>query len=114
MSYDIAVWVGIRPADDEEADDRYEELMEILEEDEETPPSAAIVAYAQALTQRFPDEPDAPGNPWRSGPILADAVGDILTVNIDFERADEVVSYMGQLAAEHGLVCYDPQEGVLR
>lgn len=114
MSYDMAVWVGKRPADEGEAEEQYEEVMELLEEDDETPPSEAIVAYARALADRYPDEPGAPGNPWRTMPILADAVGDVLTVNIDWDRAEEVASYMGRLAAEHGLVCYDPQEGALR
>ncbi|MFC0626522.1 hypothetical protein [Kribbella deserti] len=66
-----------------------------------------------ALTQRYPDDLDAPGCPWRSSPLLDDAVGDVLAVNIDFDRADEVAAYMGQLATEHNLVCYDPQEGTL-
>jgi hypothetical protein len=45
MSYDLAFWDGPRPADDDEAAQVFEELMDAMEEsDEDVPPTAPIRA----------------------------------------------------------------------
>ena len=91
MSFDLAVWEGPRPATDAEAADVHERLMERFESDESQPPTPAIVSYVAALTARWPDI-DAPGgedSPW--------------------SRAEEVAEVASRIAAEHGLVCFDPQ-----
>lgn len=114
MSYDLVVCVGERPAD-ADADEWYEQLMEAFEvvENDETPPNPKLVAYAEALLARWPQNADDLG-PWVVGPLIADAVGDVFPFGVRFEYANEVVPYAGELAQRHGLVCYDPQEGRLR
>ncbi|TCM45183.1 hypothetical protein [Kribbella sp. VKM Ac-2568] len=115
MSYDLVVWVGKRPKDAAEADERYEEVMDLLEANaDNTPPNPRLVAYGAALVRRWPELDDAFDSPWVVSPLIADAVGDVFPFSIDSSRADEVAPYAARLAAEQGLTCYDPQEGALR
>ena len=115
MSYDLVVWVGKRPADSSEADEQYEEFMDLLDGGaDNTPPNPRLVAYCQALLRRWPELDDAGDSPWVVSPLIADAVGDVFPFGIESERAEEVAAYAARLAAEHGLVCYDPQEGGVR
>jgi hypothetical protein len=117
MSYDLTVWVGERPDDDEAADEQYEEVTERLEEaaDEPAdanPPSPRIKAYLAALLQRWPY--DAADSPWAVNPLTDDAAGDAAIVTLVPHRADQAATYVAELAVAHGLVCYDPQLGALR
>lgn len=117
MSYDLTVWVGKRPADDEAADEQYEEVMELLEEaadepDEAPAPGPQIRAYLDALVQKWPY--DAPDSPWAAVPLTDDAAGDAAIVTLVSDRSEKAADFVARLAAEHGLVCYDPQLGTLR
>lgn len=117
MSYDLTVWVGERPADDEAADEQYEEVMELLEEaadepDDAAAPSPRIRAYLDALVQKWPY--DAPDSPWAVVPLTDDAAGDAVLITLVSRRSDKASDFAAGLAAEHGLVCYDPQLGSLR
>ncbi|WP_305788964.1 hypothetical protein [Symbioplanes lichenis] len=113
MSYDLAVWDGDRPPGDEAAGETYESLFDqYLEADGPTPPTARVRAYVSAITKRYPDtEPDSP---WSSSPIVDDAAGPIVYLTMSWSRCEEVSAAAAQLAAEHGLVCYDPQMERLR
>ncbi|WP_145807850.1 hypothetical protein [Kribbella amoyensis] len=112
MSYDLVVWVGERPDDADAADAKYDELMELLESDDGSPANPRLVAYADALLERWPA--DARVSPWVVEPLISDAVGDVFPFGVQFEHAEVVASYAAGLAIKHGLVCYDPQEGRLR
>ena len=71
MSYDLAVWEGERPADDEVAGEAFSDLYErYIESDELVPPTAWISAYARALLERFPDidGPAGDDSPWSTAP----------------------------------------------
>jgi hypothetical protein len=115
VSYDLVVWVGRRPADAAAADERYEELMDLLDSGgDNSPPNPRLVAYSQALLRRWPDLDESDDSPWVVSPLIADAVGDVFPFAIDSERVDEVAAYAARLAEEQGLVCYDPQEGAVR
>lgn len=45
MSYDVAVWVGPRPASDEAAAQEYERLLEQAEQEEVSDAAPQIVAF---------------------------------------------------------------------
>jgi hypothetical protein len=117
VSYDLAVWEGERPADDETALEMFRALYEQhIEAEELAPPSPRIRAYAEALLKRYPDITDAAGqdSPWSSGPLIGEAVGPLMYFPMMWSRGEEVSAWAAQLAAEHGLVCYDPQLECLR
>jgi hypothetical protein len=111
MSYDLVVWVGRRPDNPKTADALYERLMKRLERDDHTPPHPRLVAYAAALLERWPE---GEGSPWAVEPLLSEAVGDVFPLSVRTEHAKVAAAYASGLARKHGLVCYDPQEGLLR
>ncbi|MET8102789.1 DDE-type integrase/transposase/recombinase [Streptomyces sp. NPDC005236] len=75
MSYDLAVWDGDRPLDDDQAGSTYDELYErYLESDDVVVPLVPrIVAYVDALVERYPD--DVARSVWASPPVIEEASG---------------------------------------
>jgi hypothetical protein len=119
VSYDLAVWDGERPASDEAAEVVYLNFVDAyLEADEPPaePPTAAIQRYVAALLDRWPDidGDEGDGSPWATGPLLSEAIGPFFYFPMVWSMADEASAYAAQLAAEHGLVCFDPQSSRLR
>ncbi|GGV26104.1 hypothetical protein GCM10010277_07460 [Streptomyces longisporoflavus] len=116
MSYDLAVWDGDRPRDDDQAGSTYDELYAryLGPEDAAVPPTPRIGAYVEALTGRYPDNDDFGGSAWVSTPVVDEASGPIVYLLMTYGRAEEVSAYAAALAHEHGLVCYDPQGECLR
>ncbi|MBM0277577.1 hypothetical protein [Micromonospora tarensis] len=115
MSYDLAVWEGDMPADDEAAGAAYDALYERYFESEEQPPTPRIQAYLEVVAARWPDlyGHDAEVYPLSNG-LVDEASGPMLYFTIPFSRADEVSAEAARMAADHGLVCYDPQSEHLR
>jgi hypothetical protein len=74
------------------------------------------VAYVEALLARYPDIGNAEGDesPWASGPLIGEAVGPMVYFPMVWSRCDEASAWAAQVAAEHGLVCYDLQLEKLR
>ncbi|WP_398856562.1 MULTISPECIES: hypothetical protein [Streptomyces] len=67
MTYDLAVWEGERPVDDETAGRVFGELYDrYLDGGAETPPSDRIAAYVAALLDRWCDitEDEEDTSPW--------------------------------------------------
>ncbi|WP_327341682.1 hypothetical protein [Streptomyces europaeiscabiei] len=115
MSYDLAVWDGARPIDNHQAGSAYDELYERYLESDEIPvrPAPPIVAYVEALLERYPDDTD--GNiVWASPRVIDEASGPIVYLLMSYAKAEEVSDYAASLARKHGLVCYDPQGESLR
>lgn len=114
MSYDLAVWDGERPLDDDAAGSAFDELYERYLESEEAavPPSPRIEAYVNALIERYPE--DGRDSPWASPPVMDEASGPIVYLLTSYSRAEEVSEYAASLAREYGLICYDPQGETLR
>ncbi|OEJ96423.1 hypothetical protein [Streptomyces thermolilacinus] len=115
MSYDLAVWDGERPRDDDEAGSAYDELFARHLESDDTvvPPEPRIAAYIRALVERYPDDGGGRGV-WASPPVADEVPGPVVYLPMSYGAADEVSAYAAALAREHGLVCYDPQEERLR
>ncbi|MEH0929384.1 hypothetical protein [Micromonospora sp. CPCC 205558] len=115
MSYDLAVWEGDMPAGDEAAGKVYGALYQQYFEYEELSPTPRIRAYVDAVAERWPDlyGHDAELYPLSNG-LIDEASGPMLYFTIPFNRANEVSAAAAQMAADHGLVCYDPQWEHLR
>ncbi|MFG1848304.1 hypothetical protein [Micromonospora carbonacea] len=112
MSYDLAVWEGAQPSNDDEGGAVYDQLYEKYMAGEEVAPTPGILAYAEALAERWAvlTEGGAPG--W--GSLLDDASGPMIYLTMPYGLAGELSAEAARLAAEHGLVCYDPQAEHLR
>ncbi|MFF7577148.1 hypothetical protein ACFZBE_19505 [Streptomyces sp. NPDC008061] len=115
VSYDLAVWNGDCPIDEDQAGSTYDELYErYLESDEVVvPPVTRIAAYVEALIARYPDDIDR-NVVWASPPVINEASGPIVYLLMSYGKAEEVSEYAAALAREHGLVCFDPQGECLR
>ena len=116
MSFDLAVWEGERPATDEAATQIYARLMDEMDAGRfDRPPSPAIRAYVDALLDKWPDITSDEGehSPWADGPLINNASGPSIYFAMVWSKADEAAEFAAQLAAEHGLVCYDPQAETL-
>jgi len=119
MSYDLAVWEGERPESAEAAEGVFMAFADLYLEAEEPvsePPTPAIRRYVEALLERWPDidGDDREESPWAVGPLMSDAIGPFFYFPMVFSMADEASEYAAQLAAQHGLVCFDPQLSRLR
>ncbi|CAN5175523.1 hypothetical protein BH23ACT9_BH23ACT9_35210 [soil metagenome] len=120
MSYDIAVWEGDMPADDDAAAAAFEALYDHYVLGSGTlglvPPAAAIIAFVEGLLQRWPDldEHNEDEVPWADAPLVGNALGPLLYLGItNGELGDQAVAYVRDLAAQAGLVCFDPQQAIL-
>jgi hypothetical protein len=116
MSYDLAVWVGPRPASNAEASAEYERRMDAMEsafEDTSEPPvvSPEIRGFVDAALARYPELDDDPGPecPWASSPLLGEAVGDLIYFPMTFSGAEYARDVLAEIAGSLDLVCYDPQ-----
>jgi hypothetical protein len=114
VSYDLVVWAGEPPRDNDEAGAVFDELYEryLDSDDVVVEPSPRIEAYVEALVERYPD--DVQGSPWASPPVVDEASGPIVYLLMSYSRAEEVSACAAALAREHGLICFDPQGETLR
>jgi hypothetical protein len=110
VKYDLAVWEGDVPADDKAAGQEFEELYERYFVAAPRRAHPAIRAYLEELGERWPEGEDGP---W-AGPLSESASGPIAYFSMAYSRADEVSEGAARLAAEHGLVCFDANQGALR
>ena len=112
MSYDLAVWEGAPPADDVDGGVVYERLYQEFMEEEAFDPTPLIRAYAAALAERWAKMTGGATSEW--GSLLDDASGPMIYLTMPYGRSRELSAEAARLAAEHGLVCYDPQWEHLR
>jgi hypothetical protein len=117
MSYDLAVWEGVRPPTDIKALQEFRRLYDALFNRVETlPASPQIESYVAKLIDRWPDlttGAEAERSAWVQRPLLSNASGSLIYFAVRSSRAVEVAAYAAQLAADAGLVCFDPQTGQL-
>lgn len=92
------------------ADSRY------IEDEYPTTPTPRIEAYVRTLLERWPDltGDDDGRSPWSTGGLIDSASGPFVYFPMVYSRAREVSAGAARIAAEHGLVCFDPQQGRLR
>ena len=119
MSYDLAVWEGDRPADDESGEKYYmEHVVPVLEDYDPNgpvePPTPRIEAYVEVLLQHWPDIDTHEGSPWSTSPLMGEAIGSFVYFPMVWSMAEEASAFAADLAQQHGLVCYDPQLEGLR
>jgi hypothetical protein len=123
MSYDLAVWVGARPPTDAKALLEFRKLYEeLFSGSRYVTPSEQIAGYVSCLTDHWPDfnaDADADADakqrcPWTHRPLIDNASGPLIYFSVRSSRTADVVPLAAHLAAEAGLVCFDPQTGEVR
>lgn len=109
MSYDFAIWEGDVPTGPHAATATYQELIARYDADDAlVEPTARIQAYAEALAAQFPDE-ESEESPWSAGSPVGAGTGPFLYICVGYSYADQVGPVAERLAAEHGLVFFNPQ-----
>jgi hypothetical protein len=115
MTYDLAVWEGERPEGDR-AGEVFAQLYSRYLDVASVPPSRAIEEYVAALLVRWVDmtEDEEDVSPWSDGPMINNASGPILYFAMRYSMAEEVSAAAARMAADRGLICFDPQWNCLR
>ncbi|WP_436759605.1 hypothetical protein [Streptosporangium sp. V21-05] len=132
MSFELAVWYEPKPITREHAEQVFQSLRRGAAKDPGTPPSGEPEAAPTHGTDPRPGERGGPGEQGEQREQREDAEAhpgvtafadrmpgaewlspDHLLVGVDLERADEVSAEVFALAVECGLVCYDPQRGLV-
>jgi len=114
MSFDLGVWYPDRMLSSDEAGKRYARLCEGDASD--VVQHAAVTAFYDELVAKHPEIDDIPEDriddheycPWSIA--IDKSPGHVIMCCVR-SRAEYVRSLVGGLAAKHGLVLYDPQEG---
>jgi hypothetical protein len=118
MSYDLAVWEGDPPTDDVAGLAEMQAQQRLNWESPRTEPTPAIRAYVDALLKIYPDlDPhlgDDDPSPWSTSPLIQEARGSFVYFPMTYSRSREVSAVAARLARSRGLVCFDPQLGLLR
>jgi hypothetical protein len=120
VSVDLVVWEGPRPANDEEARATFESLRERFLGSSTAPASKKIADYVSQLLARYPDGPSgvedvgADEVPWGSGPLLGNASGPVVYIDMKVNSVfEDGWRHCVDTAASQGLVAFDPQSGAL-
>ncbi|MFI5890119.1 hypothetical protein ACIA5D_08360 [Actinoplanes sp. NPDC051513] len=123
VTYALAVWEGERPAGDQDAravfDALYAQYVGRPRGEPAVPPTPRIEAYMRALLARYPqnltgDSPvDPEASPWTTR-LTHEVTGPLMYFPITISHYVKVSYSAAQLAAEHGLICYDLQWNKLR
>ncbi|MET8528547.1 hypothetical protein [Micromonospora sp. NPDC005172] len=117
MSYDLAVWEGGAPTDDGEGRRVFQQLYrKYIDTEDETPPTPRIRSYVHTLLERWIDmtEDEEDASPWSDGPMIGNASGPIIYFAMRYSMCEEVSAEAAKMAAEQGLICFDPQWDRLR
>lgn len=72
-------------------------------------PGPRIISFYRAITAYYPDRPAGAGSPWQVSPLHV--AMDHVEMRLTESCADEVLLTIERLAAEHGLLLLDPQDG---
>ena len=119
MSIDLVVWEGPLPATDDEARATLDALDARFLDGPRTAPTERIAEYVRVLLARYPDIPsvddeDTDEVPWGSGPLIGNASGPIVYIDMKLNTVvEEGWRFCVETARSHGLVAFDPQAATL-
>ena len=110
MGFGLAVWYEPATISVDRAGQVYQQL--VSDEPAGLTPHPAVGSFHRKLEHRYPEfdlvtGDDVELSPWAAAHRADDAH---VQVSIEPSRCEEVAGYVRELAAEHGLVCFDPQE----
>jgi hypothetical protein len=109
MSFDLAVWRPMeRQISGAEASRHYVEICS--RPFDSIIPGPEMSAFAKAVVEQFRVVSSAIDLPWATEP---DIFEDSVVMPIQSALAGDLFSIIRQLAAERGLVCFDPQRGMV-
>lgn len=117
MGYQLLVWDGPRPEDDATAGTVCSEMMRRYFVGKGFEPTPAIRAFVEALTARWPEDTEhlrSDDSPWKFPPLMAEASGPALFLNLRFGVGERAAFVMADMAEECGLVTFDLYMEIMR
>jgi hypothetical protein len=75
------------------------------------PASSQLIGFVEALLDRYPDLTETIDAVWVDGPVGRNIIGDFISISLRWSRYEEAVPFVVETAHQHGLHCYDPQNG---
>jgi hypothetical protein len=111
VSFDLYVWHQAQPLTADRAARIYHQLAQ--GKADTVLPGPEISAFHRDLTTRFPDlerldDEGLDSSPWAMSPTVEPS--HVITM-IGWSRAQEMTAVIVELAAQHGLICFNPQVG---
>jgi hypothetical protein len=100
MSYDIAIWFNQKPVSANEALAHYKKLCDGDIDNGESSPK--VKKFLSEMNQLYKDDDE---KPWSDPDVSKHHV----LLSLTYSSLSEVIPTAKQLAAKHGLICYDPQ-----
>ena len=98
VRYDLGVWTSPVPRDDADAGVVFARVVELIDGDNASLPTAPLSAFARDLLTH-----------WPGLDVWATAEGMRVEVTEAPERLEHLVARVAVLARGHGMICYDPQ-----
>jgi len=117
VGYQLLVWDGPRPEDDATAGIVCGEMMRQYFVGAGFEPTPPIRAFVEALTDRWPEDQEHFGSddsPWKFPPLLDEASGPALFLNLRFGVGERAAFVMAEMAADQGLVTFDLYMRIMR
>jgi hypothetical protein len=117
MGYQLLIWEGPRPKNDAEAGEKCREMFRRYFVGKGFEPTPAIREFVKALTTRWPEDDKSFGSdesPWKFPPLIDEATGPALFLNLRFGIGERVAYEMAEMAAERGLVAFDLYMEIVR
>ena len=79
-------------------------------------PTQPIRDFIADITAEYPDITELPDERiddgvWSDGPLINNASGPLFFFGVEGRHVEDVRPFVARVAAERGLVCFDPQEG---
>ena len=75
------------------------------------PASSELIAFVEALLDRYPDLTETEDTVWADGPLEGNIIGNLINMALIWSRYEEAVPFVIETAHQHNLHCYDPQNG---
>lgn len=117
MGYQLVVWEGEKPQSDAAAGEVCRELMDRYYVRDGVEPTPAIREFVAALTAVWTDDwtgPAGDDSPWKISPLIDEASGPLLFLNLRFGRGEKAAFLIAEMAEERGLVTFDTYVEVMR
>jgi hypothetical protein len=115
MSFELAVWYEPVPISVATADEKYGRLCE-QDGEEGAVPRPEVAAFYRDLVDRYPEldsltaEEAEEHSPWTAELGVAESS---VLMSVIWRYSQQVLDFVRELAAQHGLVCFDPQENLV-
>jgi hypothetical protein len=92
-------------------DKTFVDRIKALHERRAPPASSQLIAFVEALLDRYPDLTETEDTVWADGPLDGNIIDRFINMSLIWSRYEEAMPFVVATAHKHGLHCHDPQTG---